>query len=67
MNDVEIDAIEQYIDNSEAPPGVTLTNMYSSRLNERVHQNIGVLYVTVMDSDALQMYWQLAERAQITR
>ena len=43
LNDVEIDAIEQYIDNSEAPPGVTLTNMYSSRLNERVHQNIGAI------------------------
>lgn len=34
LNDAEIDAIEQYIDNSAPPEGVNLNNQYSNKLVE---------------------------------
>ena len=41
LTDVDIDAIETYIENSEAPAGVTLASQYSERLNNLCHQIIG--------------------------
>ena len=40
LSDIEIDAIEQYIDNSEAPAGVSLASQYSDKLNEMCHKYI---------------------------
>jgi len=37
LTDTDIDAIETYIANSEAPAGVTLSNQYSERLNNICH------------------------------
>lgn len=37
LTDVEIDAIETYIENSEAPVGVSLAGQYSNRLNTMCH------------------------------
>ena len=37
LTDVEIDAIETYIANSEAPVGVSLAGQYSDRLNNMCH------------------------------